>query len=617
MKLGAAILVTGLLATSGAAHAQSPAADIYYAEVAPMQETVSRRIVPQLDRLIRQLVREGRNTTIDGVRVFDANDRFLPGKIAIGASYVVLAQPRGAPELRRALADFRTIADLTVGDPNESWGIYYYLLALYRLDRAGLLDQAVAPATLAKLRDKLVIDGFVDRDTLDLIDHPNNYYGVAFSIARLRALLGWEDRGTSDRLLARLLSNYRTYSGTYGFADEVPGAGRFDRYSILLIGEIAQRFIEIGASPPDEVKAWLRKSVDVLLPQLNMRGEGFAYGRSLGPYGETAFVEVLSAAATLGLLTPTEAQMAYGFSSRVAARYVDFWIDPETGSVNLWDDGRRTDAYRGKHRILGENLSLAHQLLYTSAEWDRLGTALPGGDAMRAWLRTLPEAKLTYFARGAYDRALVTVRDGERVWSLPLINGAKGQHQHTPYFPIPFSPRLVEGSPDATYPQLLPRITLADGSALMALAWMRDVSMTRDGDHVTVTYHADALDRIGGNMPAKDARIAVATRYDFWPGRVVRTDTYAPRGVIEIKDIALDFASYARDAHVQGTTATFDTATAQRFSVSGLDGCTARNVEGVAPYQTPEGSFATLIACTAAPGRVSKPFSIRWTLDYR
>ena len=86
------------------------------------------------------------------------------------------------------------------------------------------------PATLAKLRAKLDWRRFV-RPDLTLIDLPNNYYGVAFSIARLRYLLGWEDAAASEQLLARTLDHYRNYSGDYGFADETEGKGRFDRYS--------------------------------------------------------------------------------------------------------------------------------------------------------------------------------------------------------------------------------------------------------------------------------------------------------------------------------------------------------------------------------------------------
>jgi hypothetical protein len=251
--------------------------------------------------------------------------------------------------------------------------------------------------------------GSCARPDLTLIDLPNNYFGVAFSIARLRYLMGWEDASASEALLAKTLDHFRQYSGQYGFADETNGDGRFDRYSVLLIGEIAQRFIETGVAPPPEVRTWLRSSVDLMLPRLNLRGEGFEYGRSIGTYGETAFLEVLTAAAALDVLTDQEKAMAYAFSSRVAARYADFWLDPATGSVNLWDHGRDTDAYRGKHRILGENLSLAHQLLYTNAIWNRLGYHDAAPDAgFEAWLTTLPHSQTNWFAKGEYDRLLVT-----------------------------------------------------------------------------------------------------------------------------------------------------------------------------------------------------------------
>src|SRR5690606_20818010 len=204
---------------------------------------------------------------------------------------------------------------------NDSWGVYYYISALHSLDEAGLLNQAISPEIRDRLRHKLDWRTFVRQDDLTLIDLPNNYYGVAFSIARLRFLLGWEDASASEALLGKTLDHFREYSGEYGFADETDGQGRFDRYSVLLIGEIAQRFIETGVEPPQEVRDWLRRSVDLLLPRFNLRGEGFEYGRSIGVYGETAFLEVLTAAAALDLLTEQEEAMAYAFSSRVAARY--------------------------------------------------------------------------------------------------------------------------------------------------------------------------------------------------------------------------------------------------------------------------------------------------------
>jgi len=602
-------------ATAAEAPAGRPPA---YAAVAPMDETVTRVILPRLEAQLQALAARKGNMTLDGVRVFDGGDKFLPGKIAVGMAYVLLATPRSDPRFAADLADFRTLADLTVDQPNETWGVYYYVEALWLLKKAGLLDQAVSPETLAKLRIKLDWRTFV-RPDLTLIDLPNNYYGVAFSVARLRNLLGWEDGRGGDQLLARMLDHYRKYSGRFGFADETDGEGRFDRYSVLLIGEIAQRFIETDTPPPPELKLWLRKSVDLMLPRFNLRGEGFEYGRSLGPYGETCFLEVMTAAAKYGVLTPREQTMAYAFSSRIAARYADFWWDPQMGSVNLWRHGRRADGYRGLNRNLGENLSLGRQFIYTDALWNSLGFKAKAPDpGYAAWLRTLPKRTVTWFARGRYDRALVTLRDGDRVIGLPLINGGAGEHMTNPYFPAPFSPGLLSGVADSPAPNLVPRLTLADGSSVAPLAFFRRVEVKGRGGATRVTWRQTELDRLGQSGPVADGRLTVRTTYAFAPGRIVRTDVFSPAsGAVDLQAIDLEFGSYSSGAAVTGGLASFARGDVTSFKVEGLDGCVSAPFAAPQDGDTPVGPFASRIVCASGPRRLTGPFLIRWTLTYR
>lgn len=586
----------------------------YYATVAPMNVTVETRIMPQVDALLDRLLRERRDLMIGGVRVFDSGDKFLPGKIAAMMAYRVVNLKLGDARLDQRLADFADIADLTVDDPNDSWGIYYYISALHTLDKAKLLDRAVRPATLAKLRAKLDWHRFV-RPDLTLIDLPNNYYGVAFSIARLRHLLGWEDASGGDALFARMLDHYRRYSGQFGFADETEGKGRFDRYSVLLIGEIAQRLVETGMPPTPEIKRWLRRSVDVMLPRFNMTGEGFEYGRSIGAYGETCFLEVLTAAARLKVLTPTEERMAYAYSSRIAARYADFWSDPASGSVDLWDQGRRTDAYRGKHRIFGENLSLARQYFYTDAIWNDLGYrgTPPPADYSRR-LDTLPVSTTTWFARGAYDRALITVRDRGTVIGLPLVNGAEGQHMHNPYFPIPSSPGLLQGSADADFPQLVPRLTMSDGSVLMPLAWFKQVRIARSGATTIVTWRQDEFDRMGGKDAVKDPRVSIVTRYVLAPGRISRSDMVTAKPGVSIARIDLEFANFSDRPRATGMGAVaFGGGQVTGFTTTGLGAC-ASVVPGPA-YRAPTGSFHSVIRCRRE-GVKGALLELGWTLRY-
>lgn len=587
---------------------------VLYRDAPAMNAVLESRVTPQMDALLTRLMVEGRGMTLDGVKVFEAKDKFLPGKIAIGLAHAILDAPEGDPRRARFLAGFRRLSELTIDDDNETWGAYYYISALHQLDQAGLLDQAVSPDILARLRRKLDWRTFVRADSLTLIDLPNNYFGVAYSIARLRYLLGWEDAAASEALLAKTLDHFREYSGEYGFADETVGEGRFDRYSVLLIGEIAQRFIETGVEPPAEVRQWLRRSVDLLLPRLNLRGEGFEYGRSIGAYGETAFLEVLTAAAALNLLSDEEERMAYAFSSRVAARYADFWLDSGTGSVNLWDHGRKTDAYRGKHRILGENLSLSHQLSYTNAIWNRLGfrdqTPDPG---FEAWLKTLPRSTTTWFSRGETDRLLVTYRDGDRLIGLPLINGAAGQHMNTPYFPIPFSPGVLAGAPDETFPQLLPRITLTDGAVLQPLAWFTDVEVKTEGDVTRVRYTSPVMDRMGENAPVRDDRVQARTTYTLSPGRVTRQDEITTRAGAEMETIDLEFAAFSRGAHATQEGVAFDAGEVRALEVSGLS-CDAEAVSDASRYATPVGPFASLVRCrTPRPGA---SWSGEWTIVF-
>lgn len=583
----------------------------------PLDQIIDDEFLPKLDVFFDELLTQGKDLTLDGTRAFNGEDKFLPGKIAIGLSYLLLNTPQDSPQFERYLEGYREIADMTIDMRNETWGIYYYMSALNRLKQAGLLEKAISQDTLDELKEKTDWRQFVDQDDFSLIDLPTNYYGVAFSIARLRYELGWEDKSGSEKLLQKMMDHYREYSGEYGFSDETNGQGRFDRYSILLIGEICQRFIETGMEVTPQMKKWLRNSVDVVLMRLNQEGHGFSYGRSIGAYGDTAFLEVLSAAAYLDVLTAEEKAMAYAFAARAAERYAEFWFDDEMQSVNLWEKGRVTDAYRGKYRILGENLSLSHQMIYTANLWKEMGYKgrIPTND-FEPWLEELPEAAITWFARGEYDRALVTYRDRGHVISLPLINGGESKHDKIPYYPVPFANGMLEGTPDESYPQLLPRFTLADGTELIPTSFFRDVEAIRDNDTVTVTYRQDEMDRVGKRNPIKDDRLEVDTRYEFSPGQITRRDTYRSSGNLDLSEISMAFASFSRKATIEDNTVSFGEGDITSFSVEGLDACRIAEVGDRALYQSPVGAMQTLVTCESDNVDLDDSLTLSWTLNY-
>lgn len=595
----------------------------------PLNTIVAKKVLPQLDRFFDQLLAQRLNTEIDGVKVFAANsgDKFLPGKVAIGMSYLLLNTPPTDPKFATFLAGYRAIADFTIDTTNESWGIYYYTSALVKLQKAGLLEQAVSPATLAKLRTKLDYRTFVRAD-YSLINLPTNYYGVAFSIARLRYLLGWESAEASEVLLQKMMNHYKTFSA-FGFSDETDGSGRFDRYSVLLIGEIMQRLIETGMEPSAAdtalLRGWLRQSVDLIKVNLNPSGNGVAFGRSLGPYADTAFTEVLSAAAHLNVLTPEEKDVAYAFATRIAAKYVEFWYDEDIQSLNMWQKGRRVDSYRGKARILGENLSLSHQLIYTANLWsaDGYGRKAPiNTNQFVAYLNQQPRSTLTKFAgfdgqSATYDRGLVTYRDGLRVFNLPLVNGATTYHRTNPYFAVPHSYNMISGVADTQWPNLQPQFVMSNNQTLIPAAYIKNVKTQETGNTLKVSYDQDAMDRTTGNEPVKDTRITSSTEYTFAPGQITRTDTYRPTGNQGINRIEMEFGSFSTGVRQSGTQFSYASGDVTGFEVEGLSNCTWADVSNNVNYNTPSGALQTSIRCSSPATTLNAPLVIKWTLKYR
>ncbi|RFP11333.1 MULTISPECIES: hypothetical protein [unclassified Duganella] len=614
-----ALALAAMLATGGAA-AQTAANYVPPQATVPMNRIVQDNAYQQLDYFFKKLVAEKEAIVIDGYAPFKAGDKFLPGKVAAGLGHVLLNSAKDDPALPQKLRDYRDIADMTVGMDNHTWGIYYYIGTLVKLKEAGLLEQAVSPATLEKLRKQLDWRTFVTVPQYDLINLPTNYYGVAFSIARLRMLMGWEDDSGSKILLDKMLTHYKKYSGKFGFSDETDGEGRFDRYSILLIAEICERFLETGMEPTPELKGLLRKAADIALNVSNAAGDGFSFGRSLGPYGETALVEILSVSAYLDVLTAEEKQYAYAFSSRVAARYMDFWYDPSMHSLDMWGKGRRTDTYRGKHRILGENFSLLHQLIYTNDTWNKAGMkdAPPKAD-LQAWLdKNRPQFSTTTFAQGEYDRALTVFRDGKHVVSLNIINGGISQHDNSPYYPLPFAPGIVSGIADSgsAHPQLLPKFTMADGAQLIGTAWIKDIKTSQAGQRYTVSYRQDELDRLGKKSPVKDGRIKLQTTYTLEHGQLTRNDVYTPVGTQEVEKITLEFASFSEQPAIEGSTVTFAKGDVDEYSVSGLQQCQVAPTNGSKDYMAPYGAMKTLVTCSTGKLTMKEPLTIKWTIKY-
>lgn len=564
-----------------------------------------------IDVFAERLKNEKRSLNLDGVMVFEQQDPFLPGKIALALSYWVCEYPANCEQTAKRCRYFRTIAEMMFDDPCESWGAQFYLEALCRLQNADLLDACLTGSTLQHLERTLCWTTFIDSSDYSLRNKPNNFYGVAYSIASSRAQLGWDDQNHADAIADRLISNYDKSSGMFGFPDESEGKGRFDRYSFLLSAEIALHFAREGKSLPNAIQQSLRQSAEYVLFNLNTSGEGFSYGRSIGAYGDSAFSEILSAAALYGLLTKPEIEQARAFVEVCSKRFLSFWFDQNTGAVNLWDNGRATEAYRGKHRILGETLGLACQHLSCLTVFHNLPKS-EGQSAGQLWSPS-DLYKHVKFLRGDYDYSLISFRARNRTFNLPLVN-ADSYFKSPAYWPAPFDGDLIQPSPESRAWQLVPELHMHDGRVLVPLSWYRSLSIKEETGRVVVEWAQNQLVDINAEekRPGKVEGVSVETSIVFDKERLRRTDTFRFDFNISPQLIVCNFFSPRPFTAIGG--ARWRSESSENLEIS-FEGYDKVKLEKGNFGDSVKQNFAYEIRAKKALSSADKLIMVSWTLD--
>ncbi|MBB4639529.1 hypothetical protein [Longimicrobium terrae] len=583
-----------------------------------MQGIIDDRVVPHLEHYFERIAAERGALAIDGVPAFSESDHFVGGKVISSMAYVLERTPRGTPEFARRVEMMRGIVDFVSRQPGyATWNHLYAIKGLHRLERAGLLDDVAPDSILNRLRTQLDWRGFVDPTDLHLINLPTNYYGVAFGIARYRELLGWDRPGDSERILAKLLTHVREYSAE-GYMDETPGDGRFDRYTVLIPSELAILLTATETPVPPMIRDMLRRSSEIALQLANPRGDGFPYGRSIGLYGDLATVQVLSIAARLGVLTPEESAAAYAYNTRMVQKYADFWIDPAMRSVNMWDHGRRTDEYRNKGRILGENLSTAMQIVEAEEDWEAAGfTGAPSAAALDRFLAGLPRYRLFRFSTGEYERALLIARNGGRVIALPLISGARGYYASTPYLPAPAAVGSLETPPNTQLPHLVPRWTLADGGARMPVVYMRAIRTEERGDTLYLRVSQDALARVGDAAPRADSSMSVNTTFVFAPGSMERRDVFRAARPVTARALEMEFVTASSGGTARGGRVEFAAGPVASIEAWGAGEPVVEALSGPQALGGPNGPLRSHVRWNRANPTLGGSAEVRWRMTWR
>lgn len=606
-----------------------------------MRQIIEKDLCPIMINLFKRVSEGGLDLVMDQVPVYNEKAQFVGGKVINQACYTALELLKTEESLKSLGQLIHMVSDM----PMETWGILNGINGLYRLQKAGLLKDTVDQETMEKLKTSMDWRTFVDPDRhYALIGKPTNYYGVAFGIARHRELMGWEEEGHSHALLGRLLEHIDAYSGDLCFMDETPGEGRFDRYSILVPSELASQLLATGWEVPEKIQIMLAKSAHIFLKLADKKGLGFSYGRSIGAYGATAALEVLSAAAEVqGILTESEKEIAYGYSMKVLEHLIDFWYDKDMESINMWEKGRRTDNYRNKNRILGENLSLCMQMVNSFEHWEKAGY----GD--HEWCKDYDQrlAKLeayTYvpFAEGELERGMAIVRDGGHVWSLPLISGGQKYYDKDPYMPVPFQNLVLEGVPECNHGQLVPQLFMENGDVLMPVAYCKKISPEIEEERMEIVCEMDAMCLMGegifingstrmerslvdysaaggskeSQQPKRVEGISDRVTYEFVKNRITRTDVFTFTGGQRVKKVRLVLLTYSDQPKTEGVAVKFGRGVILGMSADGYERCALHEATDDGSFDTPHGRLSTEVVWEREGLIQDNSLKVSWTIEY-
>ena len=582
-----------------------------------MKQVIETELRPIMISLFNRMVEGGLELQIDGTPAYNEKAQFVGGKVINLSCYTALELIKTEESLKQLGELIRMVHKM----PMETWGILNGITGLYRLQKAGLLEKVVDEETLAPLKVSMDWRTFIDIDDhYALIKKPTNYYGVAFGIARYRELLGWEPEGHSKHLLARLMEHIDQYSGELSFMDETPGDGRFDRYSILVPGELTALILGTGWEVPEKIRLMLNKSSHIFLQLANNEGWGFAYGRSIGPYGDTAALEVLSSAARLGgVLTQEETDLAYGYCIRLAEHVAKYWYDTEMDSINMWEKGRKTDNYRNKNRILGENLSLCMQVVNCYEHWVEAGYGDKGsGQEFAAQLASLAPYTMVKFAEGDYARGLAIVRDGKHVWSLPVISGGRdGYFDRDAYQPVPFQNTVLQGVPEHCHGNMVPQVIMENGDIYMPIAWIKTIDSTIGEKSMSVAYTVDTLCKLGERRPERVEGTSAETTYTFENHQIRREDVIRVANGQKVKEVRLAFLTFSEDPNVSDWGIEFGRGDICGIKAEGFERCEISQAPQDGSFDTPCGRLKFLVRWTMQEIPENGEIRVGWTMNYR
>ena len=307
----------------------------------------------------------------------------------------------------------------------------------------------------------------LDKLLLERSDYENHYQAFNIAKAVTRFSLGLSKKDETGRLIDRFLERINSKSST-GYFDDSAGedvrlGGAFDIYGVLSFVFIRQSLqlhanLHLRERKLPSLRSYSEKYLKLIPDLARQDGVGFAYGRSLGAYGQMHCISLVLQALRDGWVPANQRDLYVDTIRRLFMNFFVTYLDQESGALVIRDDERNTVPY---HTTRMANFDAARYL----CQWSRLARSAGGSAAPAAAVPARSVRRYISFDKThRKEQGLFIYQDPESglALQLPLMASSKLGKGTCDYLAFPHSPGIFDWPVDQYLPVMQPELTFGD-----------------------------------------------------------------------------------------------------------------------------------------------------------
>ncbi len=307
----------------------------------------------------------------------------------------------------------------------------------------------------------------LDKRLLQRTDYDNHLQAFNIAKAVTRFSLGLSKKDETGKLIDRFVQRINDFS-TQGYCDDHPEGlgGCFDIYGILSFVFIRQSLqlhgnVHLRDRKLPSLRTHAGKYIKMLPDIVRIDGLGWAFGRSIGAYGQMHCISLILQAVRDGWIDEPDRPKYYDILRRLFQFFFATYLDFEHGYLIIRDDERQTG---DNHTTRIANFDAARYL----CQWARLAKAI-GGEMNAKPAPPKRTGRFILFNKShKKEQGVFNYHDPDSGvhCQIPLIS--QGPTNGSNSLAFPHMPGIFDWPSTAYLPILLPELTFGQHTVIPA-----------------------------------------------------------------------------------------------------------------------------------------------------